>query len=282
MDLPLGKSLCIRLSMKAYVQPLILLATSASLLGFSAHAASPDGNWLWTTAARTNGPVRESILSLKSEGSHLIGKISSPGADGKPTDTPISHGKWEGDFISFAVIRETSGSKVTNLYSAKVSGDKLVGKISFTRNGEERSREWEAKNNGDRSVATAVAAPKPGYNEQGYKIVNDTKFRELSPDEAEKHLREHPETIILDLRPPAAYAAGHIAGAKSLDVTDDATYREALKPLDKTKHYLVHSISGGYRTVRVFDYFQENGFEHAVAIKGGIQAWTAAGKPTVK
>ena len=36
------------------------------------------------------------------------------------------------------------------------------------------------------------------------------------------------------------------------------------------------------RTVRVFEYFQEHGFEHAVAIKGGIGAWTAAGKPVVK
>lgn len=264
------------------MRSLILLVASTSFSGLSAGAANPDGNWIWTTSTRTNGPARESILSLKSEGSHLTGKISSPGADGKPTDTPISHGKVEGDSISFAVVRETSGSKVTNLYTAKISADKLVGKISFTRNGEERSRDWEARNNGDRSVAAAVAPPKPGYNEQGYKIVNDTKFIELAPDDAEKYLRDHPDTVVLDLRPPAAYAAGHLAGAKSLDVTDDASYRQALKPLDKTKRYLVHSISGGYRTVRVFEYFQENGFEHAVAIKGGYQAWTAAGKPTVK
>lgn len=268
--------------MKFPIQRLILLAASTALSWASAQAASPDGNWIWTAAGRTNSPARESILSLKSEGSRLTGRISSPGTDGKPTDTPISDGKVEGDRISFAVVRESYGAKTTNLYTAKVSADKLVGTISFTRNGEVRSRDWEAKNNGDRSVANAVAATKPGYNEQGYKIVNDTKYKELSPEDAEKYLKEHPDTVILDLRPPAPHAAGHLAGAKSLDVTDDATYRDALKPLDKTKRYLVHSISGGFRTVRVFEYFQEHGFESAVAIKGGYQAWTAANKPTVK
>lgn len=265
--------------MKLHLHTLPLLAVLA--LG-SAQAASPDGNWIWTAAGRTNSAPRENILHLKSDGSRLTGKISAPGTDGKPSDTPITDGKIEGDTLSFAVVRESYGTKSTNLYSAKVSGDKLVGKISFSRNGEARSREWEAKNNGDRSEAAAVAAPKPGYNEQGYKIVNETKFKELSPEDAEKYLKDHPDTVILDLRPPTAYAAGHLAGAQSLDVTDDAKYEESLKPLDKTKRYLVHSISGGYRTVRVFEYFQEHGFENAVAIKGGYGAWTAAGKPTVK
>jgi thiosulfate sulfurtransferase len=268
--------------MKFKSQSLIALAALAALAQFNTAAASPQGNWLWITPGRTNVPPKENILSLKVEGDRLTGKISAPGADGKPADTAITDGRVEGDHISFAVVRAFNGTPATNLYTATVSTEKLTGKISFTRNGEVRSRDWEAKPNGDRSEAAAVAAPKPGYNEQGYKIVNETKFKELSVDEAEKYLQDHPDTIVLDLRPPTSFAAGHLPNARNLDVTDDVNYRDALKPLDKTKRYLVHSVTGHYRTVRALEYFEANGFENAVAINGGYQAWAAAGKPVVK
>jgi rhodanese-related sulfurtransferase len=254
----------------------------AALSLIQIQAASPDGNWLWITPGRTNVPAKENILSLKADGTVLTGKISAPGPDGQPADTAISNGKVDGDTITFAVVRQANGNTVSNIYSAKVSAEKLTGTISFTRNGESRSREWEAKNNGARSVAASVPAPKPGYNEQGYKIVNETKYKELSVADAEKYLADHPDTIILDLRPPASYKAGHLPNARNLDVTDDEHYKEFLKPLDKTKRYLVHSVTGHYRTVRTFEYFEANGFENAVAIEGGYQAWVAAGKPVVK
>jgi rhodanese-related sulfurtransferase len=247
-------------------------------------AVSATGNWIWITAGRTNNnvPPKENVLSLKAVGATLTGKISAPGTNGLPVDTAITDGRVDGDNISFAVVRQSGTNAVTTLYTATVTSENLVGKITTGRGERARTRDWEAKNNGDRSVAAAVAPPKPGYNEQGYKIVNDTKYKELSADEAEKYLADHPDTVVLDLRPPANYAAGHLKGAVSLDVTDDDHYQEALKPLDRTKRYLVHSISGGYRTVRVLEYFQKNGFKNAAAIKGGIGAWTAAGKPVVK
>lgn len=100
--------------------------------------------------------------------------------------------------------------------------------------------------------------------------------------EAEKFLADHPDAIILDLRPPENYAAGHLPGATNDDVTDDATYKSVLAALDKTKWYLVHSVVGHFRTVRALEYFEANGFEHAAAIDGGYQAWGTAGKPIVK
>jgi rhodanese-related sulfurtransferase len=39
---------------------------------------------------------------------------------------------------------------------------------------------------------------------------------------------------------------------------------------------------GHYRTVRALEYFETNGFEHAVALDGGYAAWVKAGQPTVK
>lgn len=270
--------------MNSSMKRIIYLATltAANLGGVLALAAPPTGNWIWIASGRTNTPARENILSLKADGSKLTGKISSPGPDGKPTDTAILDGKVEGDSLSFTVIREANGATVTNFYTANFTPEKLTGKIGFIRNGEKRTRDWTAKNNGERSIAAAVPPPKPGYNEQGYKIVNETKYKELSVDEAEKYIRDHPDTIVLDLRPPDSFAEGHLPNARSLDVTDDEHYKEVLKPLDKTKRYVVHSVTGHYRTVRALEYFEANGFESVVAINGGYAAWVAAGKPVIK
>ncbi len=260
-----------------------IVALSAQVLCAGALlGADANGNWLWITPGRNGVPDKESILSVKVDGTQVTGKISSPGAEGKPVDIPISHGQIQGDTLSFDVVRGTNGTWLTNTYSGTVSAEKITGKIQFVRNGEVRSRDWEAKNNGARSVAAAVAAPKPGYDEAGHKIVNETRFKLLPVPEVEKYLVEHPDAIILDLRPPENYAAGHIPGAKSYDVTDDATYKSVLAPLDKTKWYLVHSVVGHFRTVRALEYFEQNGFQHAAAIDGGFAAWVAAGKPVEK
>ncbi|MDB6111023.1 MAG: hypothetical protein JWR69_2773, partial [Pedosphaera sp.] len=70
--------------------------------------------------------------------------------------------------------------------------------------------------------------------------------------------------------------------AKNYDVSDEATYKEVLAPLDKSKWYLAHSIIGHFRTVRALEYFEAHGFEHVAAIDGGYKAWVDAGKPVVK
>ncbi len=243
-----------------------------------------SGNWIWTTPGRNGGADRANVLSIKSEGSKLTGKISAPGRDGKPADSIISDGKVDGDTISFAVVRQGNGTTNTTLYSGKVVADKIVGTVQTTRYGELQTRAWEAKNAGAQTEAAAVAIipPKPGYDENGYKIVNETKYKEISVADAEKHLAEHPDAIILDLRTPYEYGLGHLPNAQLYNVTDETNYKEVLAKLDKSKWYVVHSAVGHYRTVRALEYFEANGFEHAVAIDGGYKAWAAAGKPTVK
>jgi rhodanese-related sulfurtransferase len=261
---------------------LALIALGIGSVSFGATGSDPSGNWLWVNPGRNGTPDRENVLHLTADGANLKGAISAPGPDGKPIETPILNGQVQGDQISFTVVRQTEGNRFTNNYSGKVTSEKIVGKIEFARNGETRSRDWEAKNIGERSQAKAVPPPKPGYNEQGYKIVNETKYKELSVDDAEKYIAAHSDVIILDLRPPANFAAGHLPKARNLDVTDDEHYKEVLKPLDKNKRYLIHSVTGHYRTVRAFEYFEANGFPDVVAIDGGYQAWAAAGKPVVK
>ena len=66
-----------------------------------------------------------------------------PGRDGK--DTPIADAKYKDGELSFTITREREGQKFTSKYSGKVSGDTIKGKVESTREGQTRSRDWEAK-----------------------------------------------------------------------------------------------------------------------------------------
>jgi phage shock protein E len=261
------------------------IAGALLLIGTTTQAADADGNWIWTTPGRNGGAVRETVLSLKTDGSKLTGKISTPGRNGKPVDTDIAEGKVDGNSISFTVVRVFNGNSNTTTYTGTIARGQITGKIETARNGETQSRDWLAKNAGDRTEAAAVTvvAPKPGYDENGHKIVNETHYKEISVAEAAKFLADHPDAIIIDARSPGEFSAGHLPNAKNYNLTDDATFKEVLATIkDKTKWYVVHSAVGHYRTVRALEYFEANGFEHAVAIDGGFRAWKEAGQPVVK
>jgi hypothetical protein len=109
-------------------------------------AADPAGTWTWSTPGRDGGEPRKSTLKLKVDGTKLTGTITNPGRQGgDPVVTEISEGKVKGDEISFAVTREWSGNKVTMKYSGKLTADSIKGKIESERDGNVRSRDWEAK-----------------------------------------------------------------------------------------------------------------------------------------
>jgi len=111
----------------------------------AAHAADVSGTWSWSTPGRNGGPERTSTLTVKADGDKLAGKVSAPGRDGATSDSPIVNGKLAGDKISFELVREFNGRSLTNSFAGTVTGDKIVGKIESTRNGEKQSHDWEAK-----------------------------------------------------------------------------------------------------------------------------------------
>ena len=126
----------------------IILGCAAALLFLTAaaQAADPTGTWTWSTPGRNGGPDRVSTLKLKVEDSKLTGKVSSPGRDGAPVETPIADGKIDGDNISFNLVRSYNGNSSTNKYSGAIAADKITGKVeSVNRDGQPQSRNWEAK-----------------------------------------------------------------------------------------------------------------------------------------
>jgi hypothetical protein len=132
---------CSCASFLCIIAGLIFLATPIS----HAQAPNPEGIWTWNTPGRNGGPDRTNTLTLKIEGAKLSGKLAAPGRGGQAAETAIADGKIEGtENVSFLVVREFNGNSVTNKYSGKISGDKIIGKIEFTRDGEAQSRNWEA------------------------------------------------------------------------------------------------------------------------------------------
>lgn len=85
---------------------------------------------------------------------------------------------------------------------------------------------------------------------------------------------------VLDVRTPAEFADGHLAGATLVDFKAD-NFREEVGKLDKDQTWLVHCRSGG-RSMGAVQVMQELGFANLHHMDEGMLGWEAAGLPTEK
>src|SRR5215213_4086181 len=76
------------------------------------------------------------------------------------------------------------------------------------------------------------------------KAAATAKATNVTPDAAEKLLKEKKDLVVLDVRTAEEFQAGHIPGAKNLDFLS-ADFAKQLQGLDKSKEYLVHCAAGG-------------------------------------
>jgi rhodanese-related sulfurtransferase len=86
-----------------------------------------------------------------------------------------------------------------------------------------------------------------------------------------------PGTIILDVRTPAEFAAGHVAGAANMDIRS-GDFDTRIAALDRGSIYALYCHSGN-RSGQALQKMSAAGFMHIYDLTGGITAWTAAGKP---
>jgi rhodanese-related sulfurtransferase len=93
-------------------------------------------------------------------------------------------------------------------------------------------------------------------------------------------LRSNTNTVILDVRTPEEFAAGHIPGAKNIDI-NSLDFDRKTGHLDKSKTYLVNCASGG-RSARACGKLSKMNFENCYNLLGGMHAWEKAGKPVEK
>lgn len=85
------------------------------------------------------------------------------------------------------------------------------------------------------------------------------------------------DVVILDVRTPEEYAAGHIEGAKLVDVSSP-DFAAQVGALDEEATYAVYCRSGN-RSAQAVEIMLDLGFTDVFHLGGGITAWTADGRP---
>jgi hypothetical protein len=118
------------------LSPLVL--TFVAVAGLARAAENPTGTWKWEV--KVNDQSIDIALKLKLDDDKLTGSINSPLGE-----TAIQDGKYKDGDLSFTVLRERDGQKMSFQYTGKLSGDTIKGKTEIERNGETSSRDWEAK-----------------------------------------------------------------------------------------------------------------------------------------
>lgn len=118
-----------------------------------------------------------------------------------------------------------------------------------------------------------------------------------SADELKQRLSD-PKLVLMDMRPPEAYANGHIPGARSFDIFGISLVDTRPEPLRAFLWIIEHLIQAkgvnsdstvvayddiaGMRSARLFWFLEFFGHEDVHLLNGGFNAWQAAGLPVTR
>jgi len=88
------------------------------------------------------------------------------------------------------------------------------------------------------------------------------------------------KSVLVDVRTPEEFAAGHMRDAKNIPLADLA---KRIGELDKSKDKTIIVVcQSGNRADKAMAQFKQAGFTDVVGLEGGLAAWQAANLPTVK
>ena len=102
--------------------------------------------------------------------------------------------------------------------------------------------------------------------------------QDVTPVDAQKLLADNKEVRVLDVRTPAEYAEGHIAGAVNVDFKA-ADFADKVDKLDKNTAYIVHCRSGK-RSSGSLAILKDKGFGSIYHLNKGFNAWKDSGMLT--
>lgn len=116
----------------------------------------------------------------------------------------------------------------------------------------------------------------------------EARIETLSPEEAFALIEENQgsrDFVILDVRSPFYHTEGHLSGAVIVDYSTEPLV-DVLDKLDKDRTYLVYEQAPCDRCVRpglsMFNLLNDLGFREAYILRGGYEAWVAAGLPVTR
>jgi rhodanese-related sulfurtransferase len=116
-------------------------------------------------------------------------------------------------------------------------------------------------------LSTAMASPDSGLGN----AIN------VSTSDAYALIENLPDMVIIDVRTPEEYQAGHLDGAINLDYYSGG-FLGRLKSLDKNSTYLVYCRKG-IRGGMALEMMRSLGFKKVYNILGGLALWAEEGRP---
>ena len=97
----------------------------------------------------------------------------------------------------------------------------------------------------------------------------------ISPDEFEEGMKRN-RAVLVDVRMPQEFEQGHMEGAININFFDP-TFKNQLLDLDKKKKYYMYCKNDA-RSERAAEFLLQNDYPEVYVLKGGYEAWKAAGK----
>ena len=117
---------------------LLFVVTILIVASFALMAADVSGKWTFEQPGRGGNPGRPVTITLKADGDKLTGATVR-----NENETQIQDGKIAGDEITFTVVRDRDGRKVTAKYKGKITGDTVKGKVESDWSGDWQTLDWE-------------------------------------------------------------------------------------------------------------------------------------------
>jgi len=96
---------------------------------------------------------------------------------------------------------------------------------------------------------------------------------QLNSPEIKEILKKNKTIVILDVRSPEEFAAGHLKGAQNIDIRQPDAYSKLNKLNPKTT-YLVYCRTN-HRSGMAVDYMMQKGFKNVYQMMDGFPGWAA-------
>lgn len=158
----------------------------------------------------------------------------------------------------------------------------LAGSVVFGFADELIHKKKKNKMNTNKTLLIGIAiifvacSGKENTGSQGQSV----KFTDLRVNEFSEIIHQNEDIIILDVRTPAEYSAGHLKNSILIDINAPG-FKDKAGQLDKNKKVLVYCATG-VRSVQASNTLLSMGYNDVSNLLGGYHSWIKAGMETEK
>ena len=97
-------------------------------------------------------------------------------------------------------------------------------------------------------------------------------FSDISAADAVRFLKDHPETVVVDVRTSSEFQEGHIPGAKLIPIDE---IENRLSEVPREAGHLLVTCQGGTRSAAACQFLSEKGYTNLFNMYDGMGSWPA-------